>query len=96
MEKILQRKQSSQQYDLDSMTEEHNNDEDDEDDDDDFSFTSELSGDLSTASQIDAAKALMVESEKSVYESLGEDAKLEFLQRKKEENIRIVCLVFYS
>jgi hypothetical protein len=73
------------------MTEEQNTDEDDEDDDDDFSFTSELSGGLSTTSKIDAAKSLMADSEKSLYESLDDDAKLEFLQRKKEENIRIVC-----
>jgi hypothetical protein len=79
------------QPDQDSTGEDRNTDEDDDEDDDDFSFTSELSvGGLSTASQIDAAKSLMADSERSVFESLDENAKLEFLLRKKEENLQIV------
>lgn len=81
----MQRKQSSQQYDFESMTEENS-----EDGDDDFSFTSELSGDLSTPSQIEAAKSLMGESEKSLYNNMSETERLEFLLKKKEENMRIV------
>jgi hypothetical protein len=91
---LLQRKQSSQQYDFDSLTEEQKVDEDA--DDDDFSFTSELSGGLSTTSQIEAAESLMGESEKSLYSHMDEKEKLEFLLRKKEENIQIVSLLSSS
>lgn len=49
---------------------------------------------MSSPSQIEAAKSLMGESEKLMYDSMSEAEKMEFLLKKKEENMRIVSSLF--